>query len=67
MLISVSLWCMDLLFSHQIDKIMLYLDYWENNVIILYIPMVKYAEKKIVSAVSVAAIHTYTATYCTAI
>ena len=51
MLISVSLWCMDLLFSHRIDKIMLYSDYLENDVITSCIPTVKCAEKKFVSAV----------------
>jgi hypothetical protein len=43
---------MDLLFSHRIDKIMLYSDYWENDVITSCIPMVKHAEKKFVSAVN---------------
>ena len=44
---------MDLLFSHRIDKIMLYSDYWENDVITSCIPMVKHVEKKFVSAVIV--------------
>jgi len=42
---------MDLLFSHQIDKIMLYSDYWENDVITSCIPTVKHAEKKFISTV----------------
>ena len=46
---------MDLLFSHRIDKIMLYSDYLENDVITSCIPTVKRAEKKFVSAVNVAA------------
>jgi hypothetical protein len=44
---------MDLLFSHRIDKIMLYSDYLENDVITSCIPMVKRAEKKFISAVNV--------------
>ena len=48
----MSLWCLEHLFSHQIDKIMTHLHYSENSVITSCNPTVKRAENKLVSTVT---------------
>ena len=53
----MSLWCLDHLFSYQIDMIMPHLHYSENGVITSCIPTVKCAENKLVSAVIVSCIN----------
>ena len=48
----MSLYCLNLFFSDQIDMIMLYSDYSKNGVITSCIPTIKRTEKKLVSAVT---------------
>jgi len=53
----MSLWCLDHLFSYQIDMIMPHLHYSENGVITSCNPTIKRAENKLISAVNADANH----------